>query len=161
GQEVRTLTGHSRVDSLLAFSPDGQTVAAGGQDGSVKLWDAATGKSKEPLRSHTGAVRALAYSPDGKFLASAGHHDHTVDVCEVASGRRRYSFQTETVPTSLTFSPDGETLGGSYSQDGRKPTPLRLWDLDTKKEVTLLGHTQTVEGVAFHPGGHLVTTAGH
>jgi WD40 repeat protein len=160
GQEVRTLTGHATVGVLLAFSPDGQTVAAGGQDGSVKLWNVATGKSREPLRWHTGTVCAVAFSPDGKLLASAGHQDCTLHVCEVATGRRIHRFKTETVTTSVAFSPDSRTLGGSCGQDGSRPSMLRLWNIDTEKGVTLLGHTQTVEGLAFHPGGHLLASAG-
>jgi WD40 repeat protein len=154
GQEIRTLPGHSLAFSKLAFSPDGQTLAAGLDDGTVRLWDVPTGREKAPLRWHTGMVRAVAFSPDGQLLASAGQ-DQTMHLCEAASGRRLHTFRGGAPCTYVAFSPDGGTLAAV----GDAPdATLRLWDLASKQEVTLPGHTANVLGVVFHPGGHLLAT---
>ena len=55
----------------LAYSPDGRRIAVGG-DGTVTVWDAATGRELLTLRGHTGLVLGVAYSPDGRRIASAG-----------------------------------------------------------------------------------------
>jgi hypothetical protein len=70
---------------VMAFSPDGRTVATGGITRPVQLWEMLTGKEvlRFDTRAATQEVRALAFSPDGKFLASAGKGDHAVMVWDV------------------------------------------------------------------------------
>jgi WD40 repeat protein len=146
----------------LAFSPDGATVAAGAEDGRVKLWDVATGRAKDPLHWHTGAVRAVAFSPDGRFLAS-GEKGGLVVLCDAATGRRLHTFKAAPVE-NLAFSPDGQTLAAVGDAPDATALTLRLWDLATKREVALPVHTKappaSVPGLAFHPGGHFVATSG-
>lgn len=56
----------------LAYSPNGHTLASGGRDGMVRLWDAATGELLNTFKGHTFWVESVAYSPDGHTLASGG-----------------------------------------------------------------------------------------
>ncbi|MDE0638012.1 MAG: WD40 repeat domain-containing protein, partial [Candidatus Poribacteria bacterium] len=61
----------------VAFSPDGQTLASGSSDYTIRLWDVATGEHKQTLQGHIDHVDSVAFSPDGQTLAS-GSSDGTV-----------------------------------------------------------------------------------
>src|SRR5437867_2336931 len=65
---VRLRHGHFVI--AVAFAPDGRTVASGSRDGTIRLWDTATGKEQFTLSGHKDGVNCMAFSPDGKTLAS-------------------------------------------------------------------------------------------
>src|SRR4030095_2976290 len=58
----------SRV-SALAFAPDSATLASGGGDKCIRLWDCATGQLRKSLAGHSDWVCTIPFSPDGKFVA--------------------------------------------------------------------------------------------
>src|SRR5215469_10417407 len=76
--------GHRGAVSAVAYAPDGTTLASGGVDGTVRIWDARTGQLQRVLTGHTGAVRAVAYAPDGTTLATSG--DVTIRIWNPRNG---------------------------------------------------------------------------
>jgi WD40 repeat protein len=98
--------GRSGEVSALAFSPDGNLLAAGYEDMRVVLYDAQTGEPIRVLRGHTGKVYDVAFSPDGRLLAS-GAGDGTM-LWDVETGARVHTLE---VPAyKVAFSPDGRLL---------------------------------------------------
>jgi hypothetical protein len=94
----------------VAFSPDGQRLAVGGDDGTVKVWEARTGQELLSLRGHAGPVYSVAFSPDGARLAT-GSYDRTVKVWDARTGQELLSLRGHTSPvTSVAFTPDGTRL---------------------------------------------------
>jgi WD40 repeat protein len=68
--------------NTLAFSPDGKTVASGGDDCKVKLWDIKSKKLINEFLGHNQSVMSISFSPNGKLLAS-GSKDKTVRIWQL------------------------------------------------------------------------------
>ena len=145
----------------MVFSPDGQTLASGSFDQTIRLWSVATRKEIRRLEGHQNWVECVAFSPDGKTLASgATYPDTSIRLWEAATGKeiRRLEGHRGTVG-SVAFSPDGKTLASGSSDQ-----TIRLWEAATGKEIRCIGkpeedeaHPQSVL-VAFSPDGKILAS---
>jgi serine/threonine protein kinase len=140
----------------VAISPDGKTLATGGSDRIIRLWNPHTLKQKLPLEGHRGPVYGLAFNPSGDRLASAGW-DGTVRVWDPASGNLLKSWEGHGGDVwTIAFSPRGDMLA-TGGQDGA----VKLWAADSGQLLaTYLGHHATVHTLAFHPQQPLLATGG-
>ena len=157
---VCSLFGHAMREGVysVAFSPDGQWIAAGAGDGNVHLWDILRDNVAWVTRSfrHTDRVYSVAFSPDGTVLA-AGAADGTVKLWDMSTGQAiDTKIEQPGAIHSVAFSPDGRRLavGGA----GRT---LALWDIKERQEVfsRKLPHTTwAVHSVMFSPDGTRLVT---
>ncbi|GAB4444213.1 MAG: NB-ARC domain-containing protein [Anaerolineae bacterium] len=138
----------------VGFSPDGKIVAAGANDGHIRLWQAVNGRPIGVIPAHASTVRTLAFSPDGQFLAS-GSFDHTVRLWDARTWQPRHILRGHAdAVLSVAFSADSRTLAS-----GSADCTVRLWQIETGQcDHILRGHTGWVYGLAFSPDGQTVAT---
>ncbi|MET7637187.1 WD40 repeat domain-containing protein [Streptomyces sp. NPDC005438] len=162
------LSGHHGVVSSTSFSPDGKTLASGGHDRKVRLWDTSDPLRARPLGSPPGRlpdrVEDVRFGRGGRLLAAA-LHDRTVRLWDTSRPRSPRPLggplrTRDAAPTTLAFSPKGDVLV-TGAEDGA----LRLWDLDDPAHPEPLGkplkaHQGGVQAVTFSPDGDLLASGG-
>jgi len=151
-----TLKGHTNAVTGVAVSPDGIRIATSSLDGTVKIWNAATGKEILTLHGHSDAVWSVAFSPNGLQIVTSSS-DKTAKVWDAASGNVLVTLSGHTAGISrAVFSPiDGDTRVATASDDGT----AKVWDAKTGRELlTLSGQSDSINSVTFSPDGTRIAT---
>ena len=181
-KHIKTLVGHRYTVYCVAFSPNGTTLASGGEDNTIILWDTTTGEHTRTLArptgpfvgptdtlvGHTDTIYSVAFSPDGKTLAS-GSEDSRIILWDTTTGEHTRTLARPTGPFvgptdtlvghtdtiySVAFSPDGQTLAS-----GSADNTIILWDATTGQyKETLIGHKRAVYSIAFSPDGQTLAS---
>ena len=86
GECLYTLQGHANKVRTVAFSRQGNILASGSDDQTVRLWDVCTGQCLQILQGHTNQIRSVGFSPDGQIVASVSD-DQTVKLWNVPDGK--------------------------------------------------------------------------
>jgi eukaryotic-like serine/threonine-protein kinase len=136
----------------IACSPDGRMALTANDDGTLTLWELATGRQLRTFRGHSGRATCVAFSPDGR-TALSGSADHTLKLWDVESGNvvRTFTGHTGNV-WSLAISTDGRT-----AVTGSSDHTMKLWDLASGQNIrTFEGHILEVYAVALSPDGRTV-----
>jgi WD40 repeat protein len=139
----------------VAFSPDGSSLASGGDDDVVRLWNVADGAEHKMLSGHQALVMSVAYAPDGRSLVTGGF-EGAVRMWDVAAGTSCELLPAHTAPvTAVTVSPDGRIVASR----GRDRV-VRLWDAATHKLLRELPCTRSMTGsLAFSPNSGILAVA--
>jgi WD40 repeat protein len=156
-QELRRFEGHTHSTRAVALSIDGKQAISASYDGTMRLWDTATGKELRTIRTGAGSA-GLALSPDGKtVLTTSSIRPPLLRLWDLQTGKELRSFKGHTrLGWPVAFAPDGKRVL-SGAMDGT----ARLWDVQTGKQLRVLRHPTGVTGVAFYPDGqHAITTSG-
>jgi eukaryotic-like serine/threonine-protein kinase len=151
--DLNTLNGHLGRVQAVAFSPDSSQVATGSHDGTIRIWDARTGRELRLLEGHGDAVSSVAFSHDGERIATASW-DGTVIVWESDSGQVQATVPYSARILSVAFSPDGQQI-----VIGSEDNTASLWELSTRQWVrSFEGHAGPVTSTAFSSDGQWLLT---
>ncbi len=161
-QCVQVLSGHAGRVRCAAINPDGQAVAAGGEDNAIKLWNLGIGNQPKTLGNlltqHLGWVNAIAFSPDGQILAT-GSCDRNIKIWDMGTGKLIRTLGS-------LFGRDGGwvyaiavSANGQFLVSGHGDKTVKIWNLGTGKQLcTLAGHAAWVETVAISADGKRIVS---
>ncbi len=154
GRFEKAIFGVRQTPLALDFTPDGKRLAVGCSDGTIQVFDVATGKPVNETKAHSGVLRTVRFSPKGGRMASLGS-EKTLIIWDAEKMTKTVTVPlAEFGPNSLAWSPDGQTLAIGGSATGA----IMLMDTDGKEVKTFPGLStrgivQQVMRVAFTPDG--------
>ena len=173
GKHLSALRGHKKPVKVLAFSPDGKTLASAGMGGTVRLWNPDTGEQVRSLvqlgladtdqefpafTKQTAWIDALAFSPDGSTLASGDHHG-TVRLWRVDDSKLLSTIKAHTyLIKAVAFSQD-KPIFMSVNREGI----LHSWNASTGAQLatlTLNGHVGPGFTLGFSADRTVLTSVG-
>ena len=153
-RQMSALSGHSAWVRCVAFSPDGNVLASGSHDQTIRLWDVQTGQCLKTLRGHSSGIETIAFSPDGKQLVS-GSRGLDLWLWDVETGQcaNRLQGHGERILSAI-FCGDGQTLV-STSDD----CTVRVWDMPSGNCLqTIETHVNWLLSAAVSPDGKTLVT---
>lgn len=155
----RTLEGHQGRVRSVAFDPQGETLASGSADKTVKLWEVRSGKLLCTLNGDKGTVWCVAFDLTGQTLVGASENA-TIMLWDSVSGKLLRTLEGSTGKVDrVAFSSNGQLLA-SKSDDGT----VRLWRCDKWETVAIIPETPAGSGwfsaLAFNSTLPLLATAG-
>ena len=145
-QHPFVLEGHPNWVTVLTFSPDGEWLASGSYDRTIRLWRWRTGEQVQILHGHTDWVWSVAFHPHptaDQCLVASGGSDNSVRLWEAQSGQLLQTLQGHTNwVRAVTFSADGATLISGSSDES-----LKWWDVATGACLATVCAPRPYEGV--------------
>ncbi len=151
---LSTFRGHQGEVYAVAWSSNGEHLASGGRDGTVQIWNFATGKRVVTYRGYSDPISALAWSPEGKYLAfSPGTQ---VQIWDTTTDKLLLTYRGYSDPISfLAWSPDSNYLAFSSG------TQVQIWNTTTDKLLlTYEGHSARLSSLAWSPDGKYLASGG-
>src|SRR5262249_29258056 len=146
----------------LAFSPDGKTLASGGDNKAVVLWAIPTGKERRRIAVPESEIDVIAFSPDGRVLATGGKQ---VRLWDAAVGRQLGTLDNGGSVASISFSADGALLCAtgwpSIVAPGTVHGKVTVWEVASRK-VLRRYEGAALRGIfaALSPDGKLLASSG-
>jgi eukaryotic-like serine/threonine-protein kinase len=145
---------HQIFATDAALDPTGHILALGRAGGGVSFHDLLEGGREIATLTSPSAPSCLTYAPDGKRFALIGNKSKTVDVFDIASGKKLFEVTHNAGVIHAAFSPDGHYLA-SGARDGQ----IEISDANTGALLhTLRGHRNRVNQVVFHSNSEVLAS---
>lgn len=150
----KTFSGHFGVVNRVTFSPDGETVASGSEDKTLKVWHLETGELIQSVISESQGVKFAVISPEGKMLAS-GTGDNSIQIWQLPTEKIVHTLIGHIdIVNQVAFTPNGQRL-----ISGSRDSTIKIWDTNNGELLhTLRGHQGAIKTVVVSHDGKFVVS---
>jgi WD40 repeat protein len=150
------LPGQKGSPSQLVWSPNGRSLAACLDDGTIYLWDPGKGRLRTNFRVRGATIKRIVWSPDGRVLAGVGI-PLSVQLCDAESGQPSGKLRGNApLYTCVAWSPDGQTIVGGGSEGS-----LAVWDVKSRQlKRTVPGYRRIINALSWSPDGSTLAVGG-
>ena len=155
GNRLQSLAGHNGDVESVQYSPDGMYLATGGEDCTVRIWDAETAEETARMLGHERGVSAVVFAPGGGKLYSLSF-PNVLKVWKTKVAHEKITFTCTGRLSQAAFSPDRDRVAtGSY--DGT----LTVWDAGSGRELAAVESPNSIQCLAWSPDGQALATGNH
>ncbi|WP_391590196.1 nSTAND1 domain-containing NTPase [Rhizobium laguerreae] len=152
-QKLFDFKGHTAHLESAEFSPNGLLVATASADGTVSVWDAATGRQTKRLGGSSDWARVSNFSPDGKHLMTAAGKE--AQIWDIESGAHVLNLKGHKGSINdASYSPNGKRILTWSSYEG-----VRIWDAATGGQIGYLEHSEDISHVSWDTSSSHIVVA--
>jgi WD40 repeat protein len=155
GIETRRLAGDNVA--MVAYSPDGKSIAVGLRHGTMRLRDAETSFVAHSIpEGHQSYITCVAFSPNGLLIAcGSGGSDQTMRIWDAITGTQQHVMEVGDIVTSIAFSPDNRAVACGHHRG-----TVQVWDVASgQNQWSMMGqHARWIHSVAFSVDGNSLVT---
>ncbi|MGD0584055.1 MAG: caspase family protein [Bacteroidales bacterium] len=157
GEEIRTFIGHAdeTLINSINFNGAGDRFITAGQDGSVRIWDMASGLQVKRLKAHLGGASCATFDQSGKFIVTGGD-DFMVRLWDATSGEMVSEFAGHRGGVGDV----NITSDLKYIISGSRDGSIRVWNVETKKELVSVIFLNENDWFIKNPEGYFDATEG-
>jgi WD40 repeat protein len=157
GEEIRSFIGHTKETLInsISFNSGGDKFITSGIDGTIRVWDLASGLQTERIRAHAGGAISASFDQSEKYIVSGGD-DFMVRLWDASTGEQISSFAGHKGGVGdVNITSDLKNIV-SVSRDGS----VRIWDVSERKELVSLIFLNDNDWFIKNPEGYFDASEG-
>lgn len=153
-QKRKTFSGHTDTVTSVVFSPNGNFLASGSCDRTIRIWQLSTERSIVLTTQHQDAIQSIAISPNGRLIAS-GSKDSTLELWDISTRQLVATLGRDATGHQDAVQAVAFSLDGRWLISGSCDRTVKIWNVQARTHhQTIKGYSGPIYDIAIHPNGY-------